>query len=61
MHTSPNNQCKSLEEKKQELREMYLYGQLTFEEYINFCLRADIEFGLKKLEQAEEHYKQLAF
>ena len=59
--TSPNTNCKTVEEKKQELREMYLYGQLTFEEYIDFSLRADIEFGLNKLEQADVYFEQLAF
>lgn len=59
--TSPSNNCKTVEEKKQELREMYLYGQLTFEEYIDFSLRADIEFGLDKLQQADVYFEQLAF
>ncbi len=68
--TCPNNKITSLEEKLQEIREMYLYGQLTgLEEYLDMCIRAEQEYsftkkiqeGLDVLENADKHLQELAF
>lgn len=59
--TSPSINCKTIEERKIEIKEMYMYGQLTLQEYLDFNLQADIEFGLERLKNADVHIRQLAF